>query len=153
VVSGNIIEDVALGISVTNFNEGGRLAVVANNVIRRVKGGGTLPNTNGVGIGAEADATVSGNVVEDARDVGISLGWGRYARALSATGNLVRNAPKGIVFSMAEGADGVLIANNRIVGAKTGILGSDHGEARTGDLSLPGAALPPGVQIGGNLIN
>lgn len=151
VVSGNIIEDVALGISVTNYNEGGRLATVANNIVRRAMGGGTLPQTNGVGIGAEGDATVVGNVVEDTRDTGISLGWGPYSRTLSATGNLVRNTARGIVFSMTDGADGVLIANNRISGATVNIVGSDHGTAVTGDLGLPGAEIPPTVQISGNL--
>ena len=153
VVSGNIIEDVALGISVTNFNEGGRLATVANNVVRRATGGGTLPQTNGVGIGAEGDCSVTGNVVEETRDSGISLGWGRYSRTLSATGNVVRNSKRGIVFSVSDGADGVLIANNRIAGATMAIVGSDHGEARTGDLGLPGAEAPPGSVIAGNLVS
>ena len=154
VVSGNIIEDVALGISITNFNEGGRLATVANNVIRRVKGGGTIPATNGVGIGAEADTVVTGNVVEDARDAGISLGWGPHARNLSATGNFIRNAPKGIVFSTSPGADGVLIANNRISGAGlAAISGADHGAVTTGDLGIAGRQAPPGVHIVGNLVN
>jgi uncharacterized secreted repeat protein (TIGR03808 family) len=153
VVSGNIIDDVALGISITNFNEGGRLATVANNVVRRAKGGGTLPQTSGVGIGAEGDVAVIGNVVEDSRDTGISLGWGPYSRTLSATGNIVRHAAKGIVFSMSEGADGVLIANNRISGAQQAILGSDHGTPVTADLGKPGAEIPDGVVISANLVS
>lgn len=154
VVSGNIIEDTGLGISITNFNEGGRLATVANNVIRRAKGGGTIPETMGIGIGAEADTTVTGNVVEEARDVGISLGWGAYARGLSATGNLVRNAPRGIVFSTTAGADAVLIANNRITGATiAGVSGADHGSITTGELGLAGAEPPSGGQVSGNVIN
>ena len=153
VVSGNIIDDVALGISVTNFNEGGRLATVANNVVRRAKGGGTLPQTNGVGIGAEGDAVVMGNVVEDTRDTGISLGWGRYSRTLSATGNIVRNTGRGIVFSMSDGADDVLIVNNRISGAQQAIIGADHGTPVTDDLGKPGADSPAGSVISGNLVS
>lgn len=154
VVSGNVIEDVALGVSITNFNDGGRLAVVANNVIRNVKGGGTLPNTNGVGIGAEADTSVTGNVIDDARDTGISLGWGRYSRNLMATGNLVRNCGRGIAFSAVTGADGVLISSNRISGARQGsIVGTDHGTPVTPDLGLPGADVPAGVKIEGNLVS
>lgn len=153
VVSGNMIDDVALGISITNFNEGGRLAVVSGNVIRKVKGGGTLPDTHGVGIGAEAETVVTGNVIEDAADTGISLGWGKYARNLSATGNLIRNCRRGIVFSVTEGADAVQIANNRIAGARDGaIIGGDHGDAATGDLGAPGAEIPAGALISGNLI-
>ena len=152
VVSGNLIEDVALGISITNFNEGGRLATVANNVIRIVKGGGTLPYTTGVGIGAEADTAITGNVIEDCRDIGIAMGWGAYGRNLSATGNVLRNCATGISFSVAEGADAVLIANNRISGSTAAsIIGTDHREPRTPDLGLPGAEIPRGV-ITGNLV-
>lgn len=153
VVSGNIIEDVALGISVTNFNEGGRLASVANNVVRRATGGGIIPQTNGIGIGAEGDCAISGNVIEDTRDAGITLGWGPYSRSLSATGNVIRNTQRGIVFSVSEGADGVLIAHNRIAGTATAILGADHGEPRTGDLGLPGGDIPAGTIITGNLVS
>lgn len=154
IVSGNLIEDVALGISITNFNERGRLATVANNVIRKVKGGGTLPDTSGVGIGAEADTVVTGNVIEEAADTGISLGWGTYSRNLAASGNLLRNCRRGIVFSMTEGAEPVQIVNNRISGSADGsIIGADYGEPRTTDLGLAGAAVLPGVMISGNLVN
>ena len=154
IVSGNLIEDVALGISITNFNEGGRLATVANNVIRKVMGGGTLPDTSGVGIGAEADTVVTGNVIEEAADSGISLGWGSYCRNLAASGNLLRNCRRGIVFSVTGGADAVQISNNRISGSTDGsIIGSDHGSPQTADLGVAGAEAPPGVMISGNLVN
>ena len=152
VVSGNIIEDTGLGISVTNFNDMGRLATVANNVVRRCVGPGVLKETSGTGIHTEGDATVVGNVVEDTRDSGISLGWGPHSRTLMATGNIVRNARNGIRFSMTKGADVVLIANNRISGSKeNSIVGFDHWDAVTGDLALPGAVIPPGIQIRDNL--
>ena len=35
-IANNIVDDAAMGISVTNFNEGGRLAVVQGNLIRNV---------------------------------------------------------------------------------------------------------------------
>jgi uncharacterized secreted repeat protein (TIGR03808 family) len=153
VVSGNIIEDTGLGISVTNFNDNGRLATIANNVVRRCKGPGVLKETSGTGIHAEGDATVVGNAVEDTRDSGISLGWGPHSRTLMATGNIVRDARIGIRFSMTKGADVVLIADNRISGSKEmSIAGFDHLDAVTGDLGQPGAELPPGVQIRNNLI-
>ena len=154
VVSGNLIENVAFGISITNFNAGGRLAAVANNVIRKVKGGSTLPNTSGAGIAAEADTVVTGNIIEDAADAGISLGWGAYARNLTATGNLLRNCRRGIVFSVTGGADAVLMANNRITGSAEGsIIGADHGETQTADLGLPDAKMPAIARINGNLVN
>jgi uncharacterized secreted repeat protein (TIGR03808 family) len=153
VVSGNIIEDTGLGISVTNFDYKGRLATVANNVVRRCKGPGVLKETSGTGIHCEGDATVTGNVVEETRDSGISLGWGPHSRTLTATGNIVRDARIGIRFSMTEGADKVLIANNRISGAKdSNIAGYDHSNAVTADLALPDARMPEGVIIRDNLI-
>ncbi|WP_373504456.1 TIGR03808 family TAT-translocated repetitive protein [Aestuariivirga sp.] len=152
VVSGNIIEDTGLGISITNLDYNGRLATVANNVVRRCKGPGSLKETSGTGIHCEGDATVVGNVVEETRDSGISLGWGPHSRTLTATGNIVRDARIGIRFSMTKGADVVLIANNRISGARDmAIAGYDHSDPVTGDLSLPGAEIPAGVQIRDNL--
>ena len=152
VVSGNIIEDTGLGISITNLDYNGRLATVANNVVRRCKGPGTLKETSGTGIHCEGDATVVGNVVEETRDSGISLGWGPHSRTLTATGNIVRDARIGIRFSMTKGADVVLIANNRISGARElAIAGYDHSDPVTGDLSLPGAEIPAGIQIRDNL--
>ena len=102
VVSGNMLDDVALGISITNFNEGGRLAAVTGNVIRKVTGGGSLDYTRGVGIAAEADTAITGNVIDGAVDTGISLGWGGYSRNLSATGNVLRDCGIGIGFSVSR---------------------------------------------------
>ena len=154
VVSGNIIEDTGLGISITNLNDGGRLATVANNVVRRCVGPGSLKETSGTGIHTEGDAIITGNVVEDVRDSGLSLGWGPYSRTLMATGNIVRQARNGITFSMTQGADVVLIANNRISGATgASIIGYDHANAVTGDLGLPGAEIPPGMLIRDNLVS
>jgi uncharacterized secreted repeat protein (TIGR03808 family) len=154
VVADNLLTDVAFGISITNFDEGGRLAVVANNIVRKVAGGGSLPAKAGVGIAAEADTLVTGNVVEGARDVGIALGWGRYCRNLTANGNLVRNCGRGIAFSVSEGAEPAMILNNRIAGSSYGaIVGRNFGEPATGDLGNPGAVPPPGSLIAGNLVN
>jgi uncharacterized secreted repeat protein (TIGR03808 family) len=152
VVTGNIIEDTGLGISITNFDYKGRLATVANNVVRRCKGPGVLKETSGTGIHCEGDATVTGNVVEETHDSGISLGWGPHSRTLMATGNLVRDARIGIRFSMTEGADTVMIANNRISGSKEmAIAGFDHWDTKTSDLGLPDAEIPAGALIKDNL--
>lgn len=152
VVSGNLIEDVGLGISITNFDAGGRLAVVSNNVIRKAVGPRSLPVTSGVGIGAEADTLVTGNVIEDARDHGIHLGWMKFSRNLAASNNLVRNCGRGISFSMSDGAGPVLITGNRIAGSKTAaIQGLDGTKPVTGDLGAAGAAMPDGHVISTNL--
>jgi uncharacterized secreted repeat protein (TIGR03808 family) len=144
VVSGNVIDTVRHGISITNFNEGGRLAVCANNVIRNAATGG---------ISAEADTSVTGNVIEAAIEAAIQLGWGPYARDLLASGNVIRSCGRGIVFSLTEGAGPVMITGNRISGTRgENILGMDHDTAVTGDLALPGAVPPQGL-IAGNLVS
>jgi uncharacterized secreted repeat protein (TIGR03808 family) len=89
-ITGNMIEDAAFGISVTNFDQDGRLAVVDGNVLRRIKGSNLHGGVEGIGIGVEADTVVSNNVIEEASHVGIHLGWGDKGRNLSALGNVVR---------------------------------------------------------------
>jgi uncharacterized secreted repeat protein (TIGR03808 family) len=74
-IANNIVDGAALGVSVTNFNQGGRLAVVQGNVIRNLtnkRPPGTDPkDLAGVGIGIEADTVVTGKVVENAPNIGI----------------------------------------------------------------------------------
>ncbi len=153
VVSNNILDDVGFGISITNFNEGGRLAVCSNNLVRNAKGGTTGGVTSGSGIHAEADTLVSSNIVENARDVGISLGWGPYARNLTAQANLVRNCGKGITASVTEGAGPSYLANNVISGSRiAAIMGMDHLEMVTGDLGRDGAKVPDVIQLSDNII-
>jgi uncharacterized secreted repeat protein (TIGR03808 family) len=153
VVSNNMIDDVGFGISITNFNDGGRLAVCSNNLVRNAKGGKTEGVTTGGGIYAEADTLVSGNVVENAKDMGIGLGWGSYARNLSAQGNLIRNCGKGITVSVTKGAGQSYIANNVITGAGTAaILGMNHLIAMTDDLGKADAKIPESIQLKDNII-
>ena len=107
-IANNVVDGAALGVAVTNFNEGGRLAVVQGNMIRNLvafRAAGADPNdVAGIGIGVEADTAVTGNVVENAPTVGILLGWGRYMRDVAATGNVVRASGVGIAVSVAAGA-------------------------------------------------
>ena len=131
VISNNTIDGAAIGIAVTNFNQGGRLAVVQGNLIRNLlpkRPAGTDPNDSaGIGIGVEADAAVTGNVIENAPTAGIALGWGQYLRDVSVTGNVVRSAGVGIAVSVTPGAGSAVIADNLIADAKNGaIVGMDQ---------------------------
>lgn len=151
-ISNNIIEDVCFGISITNFNEGGRLATCTGNLVRRARGGGSLGVTAGGGIYAEADTVVANNVVEDARDFGIGAGFGPYLRNVAVTGNTLKDCGKGIIASVTPGAGFVSIANNIISGAKHGaIIGMDHDKVMTGDLALDSASAPSHMALSGNL--
>jgi uncharacterized secreted repeat protein (TIGR03808 family) len=144
IIASNTVDGAALGVAVTNFNEGGRLALVQGNLVRNLlprRAAGADPgDIAGVGIGVEADTAVTGNVIEGAPTAGIYLGWGRYLRDVSATGNIVRNAGMGIAVSVAAGAGSAVIADNLISGARRGaIVGVDRHAVVTGDLAGDGA--------------
>ena len=109
VIANNTVDGAALGVSVCNFNEGGRIAVVQGNIIRNLKPKrpiGTAPDDDaGIGIYVEADSSVTGNVIENAPSFGIVAGWGKYLRDVAITGNVIRNAFVGIGVSVTPGAE------------------------------------------------
>lgn len=152
VIAHNVVDGAASGIAVTNFNEGGRLAVVTGNLVRNLFRREAEPvDKRGIGIGIEADTVVSANVIENAPTAGISAGWGPYLRDVSITGNMIRGAGVGILVSSDPKAGACLIANNMISGTKDGaIRANDHGTLVGADLA---AAPPEGgrLAISGNL--
>jgi uncharacterized secreted repeat protein (TIGR03808 family) len=157
VIANNTVDGAATGISVTNFNEGGRLAVVQGNMIRnlvRTRPAGTDPNDGaGVGIGVEADAAVTGNVIENAPTAGIQIGWGQYMRDVAVTGNVVRRVGIGIAVTVAPGAGSALIADNLIAGASRGaILGMEWHKAVTGELAGEAAGRFAQLSVSGNRV-
>jgi uncharacterized secreted repeat protein (TIGR03808 family) len=156
VIANNTIDGAALGIVTCNFNEGGRLAVVQGNMIRNLKAKrpiGTAPDdAGGIGITIEADAAVTGNVIENAPVAGIMVGWGAFMRDVSVTGNVMRNSPLGVAVSVVNGAGTAVITGNLISGASRGaIVGMDHAKAVTGDLSQEPARYA-NLQISGNRV-
>jgi uncharacterized secreted repeat protein (TIGR03808 family) len=156
IVSNNSVDGAAIGISITNFNAGGRLAVVQGNIIRNLlpeRPAGTDPGDSaGIGIAVEADTAVTGNVVENAPMAGIMIGWGRYLRDVVATGNLVRRADIGIAVSVAPGAGAALIANNVLAETGRAIAGMTEWKAVTGDLTKSGADLYAHLTLSGNRV-
>lgn len=153
-ISGNVVDNAASGIAVTNFNEGGRLAVVQGNLVRNLFRREHEPvDKRGVGIGIEADTTVTGNVIEGAPTAGILAGWGAYLRNVAMTGNLIRDAGVGILISSDPAAGACLISANMITGARDGaIRAMDHGTPLGPDLALADAAPRGGrLAISGNL--
>ena len=121
VISNNIVDTCARGISIVNFLEGGRLGVVSNNIVRNVTR--TIPyasdDKSNIGISVEADTTLSGNVVENSPDFGIALGWGPYLRNVVATSNIIRGSNVGIYVSVVKGAKSTVVSNNIISKYKT----------------------------------
>jgi uncharacterized secreted repeat protein (TIGR03808 family) len=93
VIASNLIDGGTVGISVANFNEGGRLAAVTGNIIRNLTTQGPYPAEYagfGIGMAIEADAAVTGNVIEGAPKWGVLMGWGPFLRAVNFTGNTIR---------------------------------------------------------------
>lgn len=143
-VANNILDGAANGISIVNFNEGGRLAACTGNVVRNLSTEGPYRADApgfGVGITVEADTAVTGNVVENAPRYGLHLGWGPYLRNVVATGNVIRQAGTGIAVTVVEGAGSAVISDNIIDGTPNGaIVGHRWKDAATGDLAREGNA-------------
>ena len=157
VIANNSVDGAALGVSVCNFNEGGRIAVVQGNIIRNLlpkRPIGTAPDDDaGIGIYVEADTSVTGNVVENAPSFGIIAGWGKYLRDVAITGNVIRNAFVGIGVSVVSGAGTALVNNNMISEAPRGaVVGLDHARPITTDLSTEGAQRFAQVVVGANAV-
>jgi uncharacterized secreted repeat protein (TIGR03808 family) len=156
-IANNSVDGAALGIVVTNFNQGGRLAAIQGNIIRNLfprRPDGTDPNDGaGIGIAAEADAAITGNVIEHAPFAGLVLGFGQYLRDVAATGNVVRRADIGIAVSVSRGAGHALIANNVIAEVTRGaIIGMDRRRIVSGDLMKDGGERYANLSISGNRV-
>src|SRR4030088_904715 len=157
VIANNTVDGAAVGVSVCNFNVGGRIAVVQGNVIRNLlpkRPIGTAPDDDaGIGIYVEADTSVSGNVIENAPAFGIIAGWGKYLRDVVISGNVIRNAFVGVGVSVVPGAGTALINNNMISETPRGaVVGLDHARAITPDLCAEGAQRFAQVVIGTNAV-
>jgi uncharacterized secreted repeat protein (TIGR03808 family) len=157
VIANNTVDGAALGVSVCNFNEGGRIAVVQGNIIRNLSPKrpiGTAPDDDaGIGIYVEADTSVSGNVIENAPSFGIIAGWGKYLRDVVITGNVIRKAFIGVGVSVVPGAGTALVNNNMISEAPGGaVVGLDHARPVTPDLAAEGAQRFAQVVMGTNAV-
>jgi uncharacterized secreted repeat protein (TIGR03808 family) len=157
VIANNTVDGAAFGVSVCNFNEGGRIAVVQGNIIRNLlpkRPIGTAPDDDaGVGIYVEADTAVTGNVIENAPAFGIMAGWGNYLRDVVISGNVIRKALVGVGVSVAPGAGTVLVNTNLIAETPRGaVVGLDHARPVTGDLTTAGAQHFAQVVIGTNAL-
>lgn len=156
VIANNLVEDCAQGANITNLDHGGRLSVFANNIIRNAQKG-LAPKgkelVGGIGVHVEAEAAVTGNVIENASEIGISLGWSWAMRNLVATGNVVRRSGIGISVSLVPKERNALIANNVINEAKFGaVVGTEFGKPVTGDLTRAEDKRAAGIRIEGNSV-
>ena len=151
VIANNVIDGAETGISVTNFDEGGRLATVTGNLVRNLRT--QRPGEAGNGISVEVDTVVSGNVVEGAPLAGISAGWGIAMRDLAVTGNVVRKSAIGVSVSVVNGTGVAVIANNIFSDTAGGaIVAMEWHKKVSGDLALAGAERYPNLRIRDNQV-
>jgi uncharacterized secreted repeat protein (TIGR03808 family) len=157
VINSNIIDGAANGISIVNFDQGGRMSVCSGNLVRNLSAEGPYqpdPPGFGTGIAVEADCSVTGNLVENAPLYGIGVGWGPFMRNVVATGNVVREAGRGIAVSVVEGTGSAVVSDNVIDGAKAGaVVGHRWGEVVTADLALAAASGYPHLTVERNQVS
>ncbi|HUG62906.1 MAG TPA: TIGR03808 family TAT-translocated repetitive protein [Methylomirabilota bacterium] len=157
VIANNIVDGASIGISVANYDEGGRLAAVSGNIVRNLRKGAPYPDEFGldfgIGISIEADTAVTGNVVEGAPSLGVLVGWGPFTRNVVATGNVIRSAGVGVGVTVVEGSGSVTIASNVIVDTPGGaVRGMRWADFVTGDLALGGAGAFPHLAVSANRV-
>ncbi len=115
IISDNLIDRAALGISVSNFDYGGRLAIISNNIVRNIfPFSPTNPDVRPTGIYAEADSSIYSNLVENVPGIGIVAGWGPYLRNVMVKQNTLRETKIGIAVSVVEGVGPAYISDNII---------------------------------------
>jgi uncharacterized secreted repeat protein (TIGR03808 family) len=151
-IASNAIEHAASGIVATNFNEGGRLAVISGNMIRTLVRRPSEPvDKRGEGIMVEADAVLSGNVIEGAETVGLMIGWHRFMRDVIATQNLIRNSPLGIAITADTGAGTALVTGNLISGVTQGAIRTLAGWSPVGPDLTRAISTDPRLAVSGNV--
>jgi uncharacterized secreted repeat protein (TIGR03808 family) len=124
IIAQNIVDGAAGGISITNMDTGGEVAVCTGNIVRNITPRSEVnPDTSPFGIYAEADVAVSGNMVENVPGVGIGAGWGPYLRNVAVTGNVVTTSRIGIGASVADGAGAVTVSGNQVADCDYAIAG------------------------------
>lgn len=156
-IIGNVIDYAAIGISIANFNEGGRMSVCSNNIVRNIHNTIPYPNDghiHGIGIAVEADTIVSGNVIDKTPRFGMLLGWGPYLRNVVVNANVVRDTETGIYLSVVDGIGEVSISDNIFSELKSHAIAGYHWHDRvSGDLASKGSDQFETVSIANNRVS
>ena len=155
VIANNIIDTAAQGISITNLDSGGQVAVCTGNIVRNITATSAVnPDTRGAGIYAEAETVVSANTVVNVAGIGIGAGFGPFRRNVVVTGNTISAVATGIAVSVVDEppAGPVSITNNQVTGASSGIVGMRWDEVTEPDLAKNFANYPQ-VLVSGNQVS
>ena len=155
-VANNIIQNAMIGVIVTNYgSDNGRLATITGNIIRNCTrrthiGDGQIGG--GIGIKAEGEVALTGNVIDACDFAGIQLGWGTALKNAVVTGNMLKVSEIGIGISVVNGAGDATITGNVIQGAKRAIVGMEGDKVITDDLSTGGAGRFPQLMLSANTV-
>lgn len=124
VIANNIIDTAATGISITNLDTGGQLAVCSGNIVRNITPASLVnPDTIPIGIFAEAETAITGNTVQNVPGVAIAAGYGTFLRNVLIGANVVSDSNIGIGVSVVDGAGAVMIADNAVSARDYAIVG------------------------------
>lgn len=116
IIANNTVDGAAGGISMTNLDNGGRLAVCTGNIVRNIAPLSIVnPDSQPYGIAAQGEAIVSANMIENVPGVGISAGYGPFLRNVMISSNMVYGSAIGIGVSVVDGAGQVQLSDNLIV--------------------------------------
>jgi uncharacterized secreted repeat protein (TIGR03808 family) len=136
VIANNIIDGAATGISITNLDSGGQLAVCQGNIVRNITAASAVnPDTMPVGIFAEAETAISGNSVQGVPGVAIAAGYGTFLRNVLISGNVISESDIGIGVSVVDGAGSVHIGGNAIAARQHAVVGLAWSEIVEADLA------------------
>ena len=152
VIANNIIDGAAGGISMTNFNEGGQLAICACNIVRNIAPRSLVnPDTTPFGIAAEADAAITGNTISKVPGSAIAAGYGPYLRNVLIANNVMTDILVGVTVSLAPGAGAAHITNNLIANSQRAIVGMAWSDLIEPDLTATAGNYPQ-LTIAGNMV-
>lgn len=103
VIANNIVDGAAAGISITNLDSGGRLAVCSGNIVRNIRSQSEVnPDTRPFGIYVEAETSVSGNSIDTVPGIGIMAGYGAFLRNVIIADNVLYAVKTGIGVSVVQ---------------------------------------------------
>lgn len=149
IIANNIVDGAATGISITNLDSGGQLAVCVGNIVRNITPNSAVnPDTVPIGIAAEAETAITGNTVQNVPGIAITAGYGPFLRNVLIASNVVSESMIGIGVSVVDGAGPVHIGSNAVTASNHAVVGLAWSEIVEPDL-IANADRYPNVTLGG----
>ncbi|WP_082533270.1 TIGR03808 family TAT-translocated repetitive protein [Devosia sp. Root413D1] len=156
VISNNIVDGAAAGISITNLDSGGRLAVCSGNIVRNIRSRSEVNlDTRPFGIYAEAETSISGNSIDNVPGIGILAGRGTFLRDVIIADNVLYATSTGIGVSVVQNpSPGPVTITGNIVNAPLdhAIVGLEWDTVVVEDL-VKDAAKYPHVTLADNSVS